>query len=679
MVSTTVWRLWRRCLAALVLSFSACANQANIPAEARKHSVEDVQAWVGPAAVTWPVTGGNWAGHRYSPLRDINRHNVDQLEVAWIYRHGDVKRGSWIKPLRPFTGSSFEATPILVEGLLIFSTPFNRVIALDPLTGEERWVFNPELDTGRRYANSMVSRGVEYWRHLDRAGFCAGRIFLGTLDARLIALDVQTGRPCPEFGDNGTVNLLNGLGPLVDDREYNVTSPPAIVGEYVIVGSSIADIVRRVQPSGAVRAYHAHTGHLVWRFNTIPQDDEYGTETWADNSWKRMGGANVWAPMTADQERGLVFLPVSAAGPDFYGGDRKGANLFANALVALNAATGERVWHFQTVHHDLWDNDVASPPLLVTLTQAGRTVDAVIQLTKMGLVFILDRETGAPLIPIEERPVPASDVPGESAWPTQPFPAWPPPLIPHQVTAADLWDKSPAHLESCRTLLHALRREGIYTPPSEQGSILIPGNVGGANWSGGGWDPSTQTLYVPVNHLPMTVRLKKLPDDNVQHNDRRVLRRGLGALQWALTKRGTGLRYWTERGIFAHNGERCVRPPWGWLVALDLKSQTERWRTPTGIRGDGVQGLTVAGPLLVTASGLIFHGGTTDERLWVYDTKTGDVVASFKLPAGLHAGPMTYKLSPAGQQYLVVAPGGHAFKDSALGDYVIAYTLPKAE
>ena len=627
-------------------------------------------------AITWPVTGGNWKGHRYSPLTDITKDNVSELEIAWIYRHGDVDKGSWIRGLKNFTGTAFEATPILVEGLLIFSTPFNRVIALNPSTGEEIWTYDPEIHTRRRYANAKVSRGVEYWSDPDATGLCSGRIFLGTLDARLIALDVKTGQPCRDFGNDSVVNLLEGLDPLIDKEEYNLTSPPAIAGDRVIVGSSIADIVRHRQPPGHVRAFDARSGDLVWQFNTIPQEGEFGTDTWHNNSWKHTGGANVWAPMTVDRERNMVFLPVSAAGPDFYGMERKGMNLFANSVVALNANTGDRIWHFQTVHHDLWDHDVASPPLLATLNIDDTPVDAVIQVTKLGLVFVLDRETGIPLFPVTEQPVPASDMPGEETWPTQPFPEWPPALIPHTVEQKDLWDLSPKHLEACSALLSSLRNEGIYTPPSARGSILIPGNSGGANWAGAGWNPMKQTLYVPVNHLPMTIRLQKLPDKNQERENRKVLAKGPGALIWAVNKRGTGLRYYMDRRLFAHNDRPCVEPPWGYLVAIDFQNQTVSWKVPTGVDEDGFRGVTTAGPVLVTASGLVFHGGATDQRLWVYDAETGETLTHFDLPAGLHAGPITYKLHPEGKQLLVIAPGGHVAKESPLGDYVIAYVLP---
>jgi quinoprotein glucose dehydrogenase len=380
-------------------------------------------------ATEWPVTGGAPGGGRFSPLSHIDRTNVHQLRLAWTYRHGDVRSGGPL-PSGGFQGTAFEATPIVVDGRLIISTPFNRVIALDPETGRELWTFDPKLDRGRRFANLMISRGVAHWRRGPISGPCPKRVFLGTLDARLIALDAETGRPCPDFGQAGTVDLLDGIEHLADAWEYNVTSPPTVVGNIVLVGSSIADVVRRVQPSGAVRAYDARTGRLLWRFNTIPQAGEFGRETWERESWRGTGGANVWSTMTVDLERGLVFLPVSSAGPDFFGGDRPGMNLFANSVVALDARTGRRVWHFQAGHHDLWDNDPAAPPLLVTLRRDGRALEAVAVLTKTGFLFVLDRESGAPLFPIEERPAPASDVPGEKTWPTQPFPVRPPPLVP---------------------------------------------------------------------------------------------------------------------------------------------------------------------------------------------------------------------------------------------------------
>jgi quinoprotein glucose dehydrogenase len=625
--------------------------------------------------VGWRFTEGGAGGGRYSPLTDINRDNVKRLKVAWTYRHGDVRDAGGLD--RPLRSTSFEATPILVEGRLIFTTPFNRAIALDPETGAELWTFDPKIDKGRRFGNMMINRGAAYWRGSNATGACASRVFFGTLDARLIALDVKTGKPCADFGKGGSINLLEGIEHVVDPWEYNVTSPPTIVGDNVIVGSSIADIVRRIMPSGAVRAFDTRTGALVWRFNTIPKAGEVGNETWENESWKENGGANVWSTITADPERGLIFLPVSTAGPDFYGGDRKGANLFSDSVVALDARTGKYVWHFQTVHHDLWDYDLAAPPILVGVRRDGRDVDAVAQATKTGFVFLLDRETGKPLFPVEERSAPQSDVPGEKSWPTQPFPTKPDALVPQRLTEADLWDADQKRFAKCREKLLKLRNEGLFTPPSERGSILYPYTAGGANWSGGSFDPVSGILYMPVINLVHTIQLKKLPDSNLNDTDGKIMRTGLSGLWWLMTGKGTGLRYFMDRRPFAEGETPCNRPPWGWMVAVDLNRGEIIWREPVGEdRMLGVRGLSNFGPPLVTAGGLVFHAGSRDLRLRAHDARTGEVITQFDLPAGLHAGPITYKLAPDRKQFLVIAPGGHIGLGSKLGDYIIAFTLP---
>lgn len=628
------------------------------------------------APVEWRWTEGAPGGGRWSPLADITAANVAALRVAWTYRHGDVYDGGWM-PDRVNKGTAFEATPLVADGRLIFSTPFNRVVALDPESGRELWTFDPRIDRDRRFANMLINRGVAYWSG-GGDGACARRVFLGTLDARLIALDATTGTPCADFGRAGTVDLLDGLIPMVDPWEYNLTSPPTVVGDAVIVGASIADTLRRVAPPGDVRAFDVRSGRLLWTFHTIPRPGEPGNDTWEHDSWRNAGAANVWSTITADPERGLVFLPVSTPSPDFDGADRPGANLYSDSIVALRAATGEHVWHFQTVHHDLWDYDLAAPPVATRIMRAGVAVDAIVQATKAGFLFVLDRATGVPLLPIEERPVPASDLPGEHAWPTQPVPVRPPPLLPPRLDERDLWDADPARLEQCREILRGLRNEGVFTPPSLAGTLLYPSTGGGVNWSGIAVDPTTAIAYVPVGNLAHVLRIEALPTDNVAAPDTIRPLHLFDGLWWLLNGRGTGLRYWTNpvrgRRVFAVDGVPCNRPPWGRLAAVDLSRGEFVWQVPAGL--EPTTAYFGYGPPLVTAGGLVFHAGTVDRRLRIHDARSGVIVAAFELPAGLHAGPITYKLRPDGKQYLVVAPGGHVGLGSPQGDYIVAYTLP---
>jgi quinoprotein glucose dehydrogenase len=628
----------------------------------------------------WPVTEGAPGGGRFSPLTEITRENVTQLQVAWTYRHGDVWEGSF--PVPEMSGSTFESTPIVVDGRLFFTTPANRVIALDPETGRELWTFDPKLERGGIYGNMWINRGVAYWRDAAAMGTCAARVFLATLDARLIALDAASGRACADFGAGGTVNLLDGIAPVYDQREYNVTSPGTVVGDVIVVGSSIPDIIRPDSPPGDVRAFDVRTGALRWTFHTIPHAGEVGHETW-ETGTALTGGANVWSTISADLARGWVFLPVSTATPDFYGGDRPGANWFSDSVVALDARTGRRIWHFQTVHHDLWDYDLAAPPVLVAIERGGRRVDAVVQATKHGFVFVLDRDTGEPLFPVEERPVPASDVPGERAWPTQPFPLAPPPIVPQRITDADLYAPTPEHLEACRERLAELRNDGLFTPPSLRGSVVYPFTGGGANWSGASFDPGRQLLFVPVQNLVHVVKLDEVSaratGGGQYVRPLSLYRAALANLFWVITGRGTGDRYGVSllsgRTLFEHDDVPCNRPPWGRLVAVDLARGAIAWSASTATADDD-PGSWGYGPALATASGLVFHGSTRLPVLRVHDVNTGARIATFALPAGLHAGPISYKLAPRGKQFLVVAPGGHPFAGSPRGDYVIAYTLP---
>ncbi|MEE8314534.1 MAG: pyrroloquinoline quinone-dependent dehydrogenase [Myxococcota bacterium] len=627
----------------------------------------------GPA--DWPHPGGDAGGSRYSVLVDIDRENISQLEVAWTYRHGDFflpDEGS-----RRRSGTAYEATPLMVEGRLILSTPYNRVIALDAETGEELWIYDPLVDRERRYTNGYVNRGVEYWRDPEAQGFCASRIFVATIDSRLIALDVETGRVCPGFGKGGTVDLHIGIERLTEPEHHKMTSPPVTTRNAVVVGSSLADN-RPVQPSGDIRGYDVRTGRPLWRFHVIPREGEFGVETWENESWRHGVGANAWAPLSADPERDLIFVPTSTASPDFYGGRRWGDNLFADSLVVLDANTGERVWHFQMIHHDLWDYDNGAQPLLVRLERDGKTIDAVAQLTKTGFVFVFERETGEPIFAIEERAVPQTDVPGEQTSPTQPFPVKPPALVPvHALTEADLWDRSPEHRERCRARLGDLRNEGIYTPPSERGSVLYPATAGGADWPGGAFDPERGILYVPTNNIAMEVYIPPLPEVVAESTLQRVMQ-WLGVGEPAPTASAIVPR---GGGTLSIDGVSCIKPPWGSLVAVDLNRGELLWQVPIGRDPGGVEGVFNFGSLLVTAGGLVFQGGTALPELRVHHSETGELLTTFDLPVGLHAGPITYKLTPEGKQYLVVTPGGHynfaRFQPGAkMGDWVIAYTLP---
>jgi len=596
----------------------------------------------------WPVTEGLPGGGRYSPLADINTGNVGRLEQAWVYRYG---AGDYFDGSAPFNrGTSSETTPILVEGRLILTTPTNRVIAIDPESGREIWTFDPGLNRRAWYSNMWTNRGVAAWQ--GRPGeACAPRVFLTTLDARLIALDARTGKRCAGFAD---VNLREGVRSVLDPGLFSLTSPGTVIGDLIVVGSSVADNLSAVTPHGIVRAFDTRTGALRWSFRTIPTKGEPGSETWKTGI-DHTGAANVWSTITADPKRGLVFLPVSSASPDHYGGDRPGANLYSDSIVALDAKTGTLKWQFQTVHHDLWDYDLAAPPILIDIRRDGRNVPAVVVLTKTSLVFVLDRDTGAPLFPVEERPVPASDVPGEEASPTQPFPLKPPPLSSQRITEEDLYDRTPEHRDACAARLSKLRNEGIFTPPSVGGTLIHPATGGGANWSGGAFDPARRLLFVPVSNLGMEVRL-------------------------APTGRDTTERYRVvgQAVPFAHDGWPCNRPPWGRLVAVDLDRGEIAWSVSTSTGPDD-SGNSIYGAPLATAGGLVFHGGTYFPVLRIHDAATGGLIGKLKLPAGVHGGPISYKLRPEGRQYIVVAAGGHDGLGSPKGDYVVAWALPRSD
>jgi quinoprotein glucose dehydrogenase len=614
----------------------------------------------------WPAYGHDAGGMRYSPLMQINRENVSRLKVAWVFHTGDISDGKGQQ-----RRSGFETTPILVEGTLYLTTPFNRVIALDPETGTQRWAYDPKIDQTGEYGDGLINRGLSTWLDSTRPGGqpCHRRIFEATLDARLIALDAANGAPCADFGKNGQVSLTNVAG--FHPGWYHMTSPPAVIDDLVVVGSAIDDNSRVEMPGGVVRAFDARSGALRWSWDPIPPNTAANApaKTW------RSGAANAWSVMAVDPERELVFVPTGSASPDYYGGLRPGDNKWANSIVALRAKTAEVAWGFQLVHHDLWDYDTASPPLLATIQHDGKNVPVVIQGNKTGFLYVLNRDTGAPVFPVQERPVPQSDVPAEVTSPTQPFPVAPPPLAPQRLSLDDAWGLTPAERETCRNWLRGLHNDGIFTPPSLQGTLAIPGNVGGMNWSGYAFDPQRSLLIVNTNNLPAKVKL--IPNSQFDNHENRT-EPGEYSPQ-------TGAPYGMFRRPFMTASHLpCSAPPWGTLTAVDMVQGTIRWQVPLGSFQDFAAsrpavppGSLSLGGSIVTAGGLVFIAGTLDPYIRSFDVETGKELWKAHLPASGHATPMTYQLNSGGKQYLVIAAGGHAkIDEEPQSDSLVAFTLP---
>ncbi|HVG39691.1 MAG TPA: pyrroloquinoline quinone-dependent dehydrogenase, partial [Pyrinomonadaceae bacterium] len=518
----------------------------------------------------WPAYGRDAGGARYSPLSQINPGNVSRLKVAWSYRTGEAASTSSLRQK-----AAFEATPILLDGTLYLSTPYNRVIALDPATGVEKWVYDPQINLSKRYSE-ITSRGVAAWS----GGKSGKRIFFGTIDARLIALDAATGRPCADFGERGEVDLKVGIRllKLGSYLNYQVTSPPVVIGDTVIVGSSIGDNVDVGVERGVVRAFDARNGRLRWSWDPIPQESgDPAGGSWPGESARRTGAANAWSIMSVDAGRDLVFVPTSSPSPDFYGGGRLGANSYANSVVALRGSTGKVVWSFQVVHHDLWDYDVAAQPALIELRRGGATVPAIVVATKMGHLFVLNRETGKPLFPVEERRVPASDVPGEESSPTQPFPQKLPALVPQKLTPDDAWGFTDGDRKWCRERISSLRSEGIFTPPSLGGTVMFPGNVGGVNWGGVAYDAKEGLLFAATNRLATVVKL--IP--RAQFDQART--EGEGSRLGGEFGSQTGAPYGMYREpLLSPQRVPCNAPPWGTLSAVDLKNGLLKWEVPLG-------------------------------------------------------------------------------------------------
>jgi quinoprotein glucose dehydrogenase len=598
----------------------------------------------------WRSYNGAQTGAKYSPLDQINPTTVRKLKIAWRWSSPD---NDLIQQRRGLWPHGFEVTPVMARDVLYATTSLNQVAAIDATTGKTIWVHDPGTWKGPVPTNfGFIHRGVAYWEDgSDR------RVLIATADAYLLALDARSGKPIASFGQNGRVDLTQGLRKPIDRRLYGVTSPPAIYRNVVIVGSSVLDNTsHRDQPPGDVRGFDVRTGRQIWTFQSIPQPGAFGNETWEGESWKYSGNTNVWAVMSVDETLGYVYLPFSTPTNDFYGGHRLGNNLFADTLVCLDAATGKRIWHFQFVHHGLWDYDLPAAPNLVDITVGGKQIKAVAQVSKQGFVYVLDRVTGAPVWPIEERPVPRSSIPGERTAPTQPFPTRPRPFERQGITVDDLIDFTPELRKEALAILEKYDYGPLFTPPTEKGTVAVPGWVGGASWAGAAFDPETRTLYVPSVTNPILYALRKA---NPKNADVRYLGRG--------------------DALVGPRGLPLLKPPYGRITAIDLNRGEHAWMIPLGsgprdhpaIKAKDPLGWPQRGFVLVTKT-LLFacwegervgtgrplqhRFETVEPVLQAHDKSNGKLLWKVDLPANASGSPMTY-LS-RGTQFVVVAVGG---------------------
>ncbi|MBM4196550.1 MAG: pyrroloquinoline quinone-dependent dehydrogenase [Gammaproteobacteria bacterium] len=652
------------------------------------------------AANQWPVAGGLGARH-FAPLADLTPANVAGLTVAWEYSTGEVaRRGEF----RNWT-AKVELNPVLLPpeagGHLMICTPFARVIALDPASGKERWVYDPGARIGG-YATAgdpqglkspsfANCRGVAWWHDAEApaGNACRNRVLLAAHDLKLHAVDAANGRPCEGFGRGGVVDVepeVLGATPPADIGETKFPGPPLVVNDVVVVGTSVRDFDRASAPDGAVRAFDARSGAPRWRFDPIPRDAALAAALgWPAGAAERTGGGNVWGMMSADEERDLVFLPTSGPSPDFYGGTRPGDNRYADSIVALRGATGEVVWHFQTIHHDVWDYDNSAQPALVDLSRDGAPFPAVVQATKTGMLYIFHRETGEPFFPIEERPVPQGGVPGESLSPTQPFPVKPPPLVPHTFSDDDFWGITPWERSRCVAQYRNARRGAIFTPPSLEGTIVVPSTAGGVNWGGVAIDPRSGLLV--VNVLRMAHYAQLIPAADMPATASGNIGENMLGAPGLL--RGTPYAL-KQQALMAPPASLCSPPPYAELVAVDLNRGEILWRSTLGIWDRNLPppmarapfsiplplkwGTPTFGGPLLTAGGLVFIGATGDDLFRAFDAATGRELWQDRLPTSAFSLPMSYETG--GRQYVVVAAGGHAFIYNKPGDLIRAYALP---
>ncbi|HJP87116.1 MAG TPA: pyrroloquinoline quinone-dependent dehydrogenase [Gemmatimonadaceae bacterium] len=621
-----------RALVALSIAALACAAPPAVP---RTSGNAD-----------WRTNGGDAGNSRYSYLEQINRSNVANLKVAWVYHTGDSSAHSQI-----------QATPIVVDGVLYTTTPALNVVALRADNGALIWRFNPFANGPRA---THVNRGVAFWSSggQKRIFFTAGR--------RLYSIDASSGQLDPSFGDSGSVDLGQGLGRDVSDTDVLATSPGVIYQDVLIQGTRVGE--DEGAAPGDIRAYDVHTGKIRWTFHTIPHPGELGYDTWPPNAWQTAGGANSWAGMSVDAGRGIVYVPTGSATPDFYGGQRHGRNLFANTLLALDARTGLRIWHFQTVHHDLWDRDLPAAPNLLTIIRDKKGIDAVAQITKSGFVYLFNRQTGEPLFPIEERPAPPSDLVGEQAWPTQPAPVKPAPFARQSMDGPDLNNLSPKAAAAVARRFSVLRHDGFFAPPSRNGTVVLPGFDGGGEWGGAAVDRITGVIYVNSSDVPWIAAMRDTADVPKSNNGNQQSRRKLSPYAFA------GYERWRDSA-----GLPAIKPPWGTLSAIDLNTGEYRWRIALGehpalaAKGITDTGAEQYGGPIVTAGGLVFIAATMDEKFRAFDKDTGNLLWQTALPAAGYATPATYMVN--GKQFVVIAAGGGKLGTKS-GDAYVAFALP---